>query len=158
MTKEVSESNPEVGSSNISTAGSLISSKAILMRFFSPPEIPLRPGRPTRVSRHPSSLSDFANSLISCFFSAEGVLILEFAANLKINKPSGEKKQLIEELSKALKLDGCMDTLVGGPKIKGISGGEKKRTSIAFELISDPAVLMLDEPTSGLDSLTSSPP
>ena len=28
--------------------------------------------------------------------------------------------------------------------IKGISGGEKKRTSIAFEIISDPAVIMLD--------------
>ena len=80
---------------------------------------------------------------------------LEFAANLKIDKPSTEKKQLIEELAKSLKLDGCLDTLVGGSKIKGISGGEKKRTSIAFELISDPAVLMLDEPTSGLDSLTS---
>lgn len=54
-----------------------------------------------------------------------------------------------------LKLDKCMDTLVGNPMIKGISGGEKKRTSIAFELISDPQVIMLDEPTSGLDSLTS---
>lgn len=61
----------------------------------------------------------------------------------------------MEHLAKSLKLDNCLDTLVGGMLIKGISGGEKKRTSIAFELISDPQVIMLDEPTSGLDSLTS---
>ena len=54
-----------------------------------------------------------------------------------------------------MKLEKCMNTLVGGPTIKGISGGEKKRTSIAFELMSDPQVVVLDEPTSGLDSLTS---
>ena len=58
-------------------------------------------------------------------------------------------------LARSMKLEKCLETLIGNRLIQGISGGEKKRTSIAFELISDPQVIMLDEPTSGLDSLTS---
>ena len=60
----------------------------------------------------------------------------------------------VDELLHILKLQKAADTIVGGPLIKGVSGGERKRTSIGVELITDPALIFLDEPTTGLDSFT----
>jgi energy-coupling factor transporter ATP-binding protein EcfA2/ABC-type multidrug transport system permease subunit len=55
---------------------------------------------------------------------------------------------MLEELG----LNKCADVLVGGALLKGISGGERKRTSVGVELVAHPALVFLDEPTSGLDS------
>mmetsp|Transcript_38652 Transcript_38652/g.27993 ORF Transcript_38652/g.27993 Transcript_38652/m.27993 type:complete len:204 (+) Transcript_38652:359-970(+) len=78
---------------------------------------------------------------------------LRFAARLKLNAKSiAEQNAKVELLLQDLGLLGCADTLVGSAMKKTISGGERKRTAIGVELVTDPSLLLLDEPTSGLDS------
>ncbi|EAR84815.1 ABC transporter family protein (macronuclear) [Tetrahymena thermophila SB210] len=79
---------------------------------------------------------------------------ISFAADFKIKGSKEEKEKKVDEVIKTLKLERCQNTLIGGNFIKGVSGGERKRTSIGFELVSNPQVIFLDEPTSGLDSFT----
>lgn len=43
----------------------------------------------------------------------------------------------------------CADNLIGGPLLKGISGGEKRRVSLGVQLIAGAAVLYADEPLTG---------
>ena len=44
----------------------------------------------------------------------------------------------------------CADSIIGDAKVRGISGGEKKRLSLGCELIASPSVIFADEPTTGM--------
>uniref|UniRef100_A0A3P8T075 Broad substrate specificity ATP-binding cassette transporter ABCG2 n=1 Tax=Amphiprion percula TaxID=161767 RepID=A0A3P8T075_AMPPE len=81
---------------------------------------------------------------------------LRFSAALRLPKsvPQREKEARVNHLITELGLAHVADSKVGTELNRGISGGEKKRTSIGMELIMDPAVLFLDEPTTGLDAST----
>ena len=63
-----------------------------------------------------------------------------------------EKSELVHAVIMELGLVKAKDTLIGNDKVRGVSGGERKRANIGIQLITNPAVLFLDEPTSGLDS------
>ncbi|XP_032239520.1 protein white isoform X2 [Nematostella vectensis] len=80
---------------------------------------------------------------------------LIFNALLRMEKHFTKRQRLerVEQILDELGLRRCADTLIGVPgRIRGISGGEKKRLSFASEVLTDPAILFADEPTSGLDS------
>ncbi|NXE54670.1 ABCG2 protein, partial [Casuarius casuarius] len=81
---------------------------------------------------------------------------LQFSAALRLPQSmrEQEKNERVNQIIKELGLNKVADSKVGTQFIRGVSGGERKRTSIGMELITDPAVLFLDEPTTGLDAST----
>ncbi|XP_066135177.1 broad substrate specificity ATP-binding cassette transporter ABCG2 isoform X2 [Saccopteryx bilineata] len=81
---------------------------------------------------------------------------LQFSAALRLptTMTNHEKNERINMVIQELGLTEVADSKVGTQFIRGVSGGERKRTSIGMELITDPSILFLDEPTTGLDSST----
>ncbi|KAJ5991661.1 hypothetical protein N7522_011868 [Penicillium canescens] len=82
---------------------------------------------------------------------------LKFAADLSLPSTisKGKRMDRIRALLEAFGIQNQAKTLVGTPIRKGISGGQKRRVSVASQLITCPKILFLDEPTSGLDSTAS---
>ncbi|NXV37324.1 ABCG2 protein, partial [Rissa tridactyla] len=81
---------------------------------------------------------------------------LKFSAALRLPKSvkEQEKNARVNQIINELGLSKVADSKVGTQFTRGVSGGERKRTNIGMELITDPAILFLDEPTTGLDAST----
>ena len=82
---------------------------------------------------------------------------IEYALNLYMKtKTVEDTNSVTDNLLKKLGLEGCQHTIVGNEFFKGLSGGQKRRLSIALALVKQSNVILLDEPTSGLDAAAAS--
>ncbi|XP_055839144.1 ATP-binding cassette sub-family G member 1 [Episyrphus balteatus] len=91
------------------------------------------------------------NEVLDPHCTVQEAMIL--AAHLKLGNelPMSQKMEMIDEILYMLRLKKSENTMC-----ERMSGGEKKRLSIALELVNNPPVIFLDEPTTGLDDLSSS--
>uniref|UniRef100_A0A0D3HQC4 ABC transporter domain-containing protein n=1 Tax=Oryza barthii TaxID=65489 RepID=A0A0D3HQC4_9ORYZ len=65
---------------------------------------------------------------------------------------SKTRKEFVNEVLRTIELDEIRDSLVGLPGVSGLSTEQRKRLTIAVELVSNPSIIFMDEPTSGLDA------
>ncbi|XVE59976.1 hypothetical protein DITRI_Ditri05aG0089600 [Diplodiscus trichospermus] len=79
---------------------------------------------------------------------------ITYSTHLRLPSSMARKDidDIVEGTIMEMGLQECADRLIGNWHLRGVSGGEKKRLSIALEILTRPRLLFLDEPTSGLDS------
>ncbi|XP_057960203.1 pleiotropic drug resistance protein 1-like [Malania oleifera] len=79
---------------------------------------------------------------------------LLFSAWLRLSPEvdSETRKMFIEEVMELVELTSLREALVGLPGVSGLSTEQRKRLTIAVELVANPSIIFMDEPTSGLDA------
>ncbi|KAM3219341.1 pleiotropic drug resistance protein 3 [Capsicum chacoense] len=77
-----------------------------------------------------------------------------FSAWLRLHPQidSKTKYEFVREVLETIELDGIKDMLVGMPGVSGLSTEQRKRLTIAVELVANPSIIFMDEPTTGLDA------
>ncbi|KAF5809610.1 putative ABC-type xenobiotic transporter [Helianthus annuus] len=77
-----------------------------------------------------------------------------FSAWLRLHPDidSKTKYKFIEEIMETVELYAIKDSLVGIPGVSGLSTEQRKRLTIAVEVVANPSIIFMDEPTTGLDA------
>ncbi|KAM0064290.1 putative ABC transporter, AAA+ ATPase domain, ABC-2 type transporter [Helianthus debilis subsp. tardiflorus] len=77
-----------------------------------------------------------------------------FSAWLRLHPDldSKTKNKFVKEILEAVELYAIKDSLVGIPGVSGLSTEQRKRLTIAVEVVANPSIIFMDEPTTGLDA------
>ncbi|XP_047270110.1 ABC transporter G family member 31 isoform X2 [Capsicum annuum] len=79
---------------------------------------------------------------------------LWFSSHLRLPKEVNkeQREEFVNEVMDLVELDSLKNSLVGMPGSSGLSTEQRKRLTIAVELVANPSIIFMDEPTSGLDA------
>ncbi|KAK1265449.1 Pleiotropic drug resistance protein 3 [Acorus gramineus] len=112
------------------------------------------------ISGYPKNQETFArisgyceqNDIHSPHLTIYESLIFSAWLRLPADVNSATRKMFIEQVMELVELTTLRDSLVGLPGVDGLSTEQRKRLTIAVELVANPSIIFMDEPTSGLDA------
>ncbi|CAL2280417.1 unnamed protein product [Prunus armeniaca] len=112
------------------------------------------------ISGYPKKQDSFArisgyceqNDIHSPYVTVYESLMYSAWLRLSTKISSGTRKMFVDEVMRLVELNPLRQALVGLPGESGLSTEQRKRLTIAVELVANPSVIFMDEPTSGLDA------
>ncbi|KAL9171408.1 hypothetical protein ABFS82_04G206600 [Erythranthe guttata] len=112
------------------------------------------------VSGYPKNQATFArvsgyceqNDIHSPYVTIYESLLYSAWLRLAADVNTETRKMFVEEVMELVELNPIRNALVGLPGVDGLSTEQRKRLTIAVELVSNPSIIFMDEPTSGLDA------
>ncbi|KAJ0976761.1 hypothetical protein J5N97_012235 [Dioscorea zingiberensis] len=112
------------------------------------------------VSGYPKNQASFArisgyceqNDIHSPYITVHESLLFSAWLRLAPEIKQETRKMFVEEVMELVELNVLRNALVGSPGVDGLSTEQRKRLTIAVELVSNPSIIFMDEPTSGLDA------